>query len=97
MSPKTVGRKKSIYLVDSQDGTPVCIDCKVQIGEGYVHCTNCALFEAEHEIDALKKGIAIIISHLTGLDISINEIDAAYFAEENPEAWSIFQEIVGRD
>lgn len=50
-------RMKAVFCVDQQDGIPICPDCKVQIGEGEDHCLNCALYECEIELDALKKAL----------------------------------------
>ena len=48
-------RMKAVFFVDEQDGIPICPDCKVQIGEGEDHCTNCAFYEAEAEIVGLRE------------------------------------------
>ena len=44
-------RMRAVYLIDNQDNIPACPDCKVQIGEGEDHCTNCALYECEIELE----------------------------------------------
>jgi len=64
-------RMKAIFFVDEQDGIPICPDCKVQIGEGEDHCINCALYEAEFEIEGLRGEI----EHANSFDSTASHFD----------------------
>ena len=56
--------KKSVFVVDAEDGIPICPDCKVQIGEGADHCKNCALYELEYAITGFEDGDPIELLRL---------------------------------
>jgi len=49
--------KQSIAYTDNQDGTPVCGDCGIQIGERADTCTNCALYEREMQSETFKQAL----------------------------------------
>lgn len=69
-------RIRAVYTIDSQDGLPICPDCKVQIGEGEDHCPNCALYACEMEIVGLRKRVAT--SRYAYLENMLNELQERF-------------------
>lgn len=86
-------RMKPNTHIDQQDGLEICDDCKTQVGESADQCLSCALFEAEFEIEQLKKDMEPFMAQITqAKTYEVGEAPVTYKVSEDPSSGDMQEE-----